>query len=258
MTPCIPPFIIVLGYHWDTSDWALINDSHNQRKPPLLLEVSASEVRDSESNSDNSQIELPGDDVRRLSVTGINGRRKGFVGSSSSSLETSLTENNASSEMRSRLTRQSTSNGVREDVREEEEDVDTVHESSGLSGLDDIDFADRSPSDKYASHPNSYLPIYQSIAGDIEGSEGGFSSDQNWASSGDVRSSKTNKSDITINSSTDNMCINSTSTAIIVNGNHSQNRKENIKRNKHENGFESMPEDGCPVTKNGDIESTYV
>lgn len=236
------------GYHWDCSDWALVNDGQHQSRPTHLLEVSAQEVRDSESNSDNSQIELTGEDVRRLSITGLNSRRKGFVGSSSSSLETSVTETNPSSEIR-RLARECTSNGVRE---EDEEDVDTVHESSGLLGLEDIEFADRSPSDKYVSHPNSYLPIYQTIGADIEGSEGGMSCDQNWTSTGDVHSCKT-KSDI---SSTDNICITSANTALLnVNHNHLD-----LKNNKNENGYEGASEGGSsPATNTGsDIESTYV
>jgi hypothetical protein len=69
-------------------------------------------------------------------------------------LETSLTETNPSSEIR-RVARECISNGVREE--DEDEDVDTVHESSGLLGLEDIEFADRSPSDKYNAHPNSNL-----------------------------------------------------------------------------------------------------
>lgn len=246
------------GYHWDCSDWALINENHNHsNKPVHLLEVSTNEVRDSESNSDNSQIEMTGDDVRRLSSSGLNGRRKGFVGSSSSSLETSLTENNPSSEIR-RVAIQCTSNGVME---EDEEDVDTVHETIGLLALDDIEFADRSPSDKYASHPNSYLPIYQSIAGEMEGSEAVLTSnDHHWVSSGDVISTKT-KSNITTHSSTDNMCITNSSTAII-NGNtnhlHKDIKVNNESKNNHENGYEGASEGSSPLTTNGEVESTFV
>jgi len=235
-------FVSCLGYHWDCSDWALINDSHNQQSMQQHqgnkhLEVSTNEVRDSESNSDNSQIELTGEDVRRLSIR--NGRRKGFVGSSSSSLETSLTENNR------KPVRGCTSSQVMEE--DEQEDV---HESTGLLSLDDIEFADRSPSDKYASHPNSYLPIYQSIAGDMDGSDGGGSEQS------DHTSCKT-KSDLNTDSNT-------TLNTAHMNGNHSSSLvKKDLKQKHHENGtsetMSSVTVSSVTVSSvNGDSESTFV
>jgi len=212
------------GYHWDCSDWALLNDggtpnghigSQGQRghPPHLLVEVSAHEVRDSESNSDNSQIELTGEDVRRLSGL-VNSRRKGFVGSSSSSLETSLTESTSNgrppsgSELK-RHTKLSITNGLKEEEEENDrDDNDENRETTGLlSALDDIDYVDRSPSEtnnKYGiAHPNSYLPIYQPVnGGDGEGfSDGGFNTPtpvHGWmtSSTGDVNNSTSkNKTD---------------------------------------------------------------
>lgn len=216
----LPHTITFPGYHWDCSDWAPVSDSGNNhhnangisgnsstsgsRKIINLHEISSHEVRDSESNSDNSQIELTGEDVQRLNGNGLNGRRKGFVGSSSSSIDTTSVDNSLSEvrrhNMRIRI------NGVKEEDEEEDEDDDRTSDvcdrlldhsngrdnnSSGLAGnIEDIEFVDTSPCDKYVTHPNSYLPVYHSIT-DVNGSDGGFSSSNGsqWISSGDVSSS---------------------------------------------------------------------
>ncbi|RWS31601.1 fat-like cadherin-related tumor suppressor, partial [Leptotrombidium deliense] len=113
------------GYHWDCSDWADTEQSNN----PIsnILQVSVNEIRDSESNSDNSQIEL-------LSSQELN----------SSTAQSAVF------------------------CGESEDEMECLNERSALLSLkdaeNDLEFADNScPSSplKYHSHPDQYLPVYQ-------------------------------------------------------------------------------------------------
>lgn len=52
------------GYHWDCSDWVM-QEENNTKPIANILEVSVNEICDSESISDNNQIELLADDEVR-------------------------------------------------------------------------------------------------------------------------------------------------------------------------------------------------
>ena len=277
------------GYHWDCSDWALVEDQSHARAATLNLhEVSTCEVQDSESNSENSQIELlTTEERRRLNRAGSN-RRKGFVGSSLTSLENGYGYSRAS-------------NSITNGLTEEDEDIDddeTLHagsngrsnETSALLGLDDIEFADQSPSseNKYAAHPNSYLPVVycDSTNGDVmngsDTTEGGFDGSGQWnTSNGDVDSMRTRSALTTTNSSTDNVSLTAVSVTnhmISINGkkpttvsNTNQENNHLVKskleqaangypnHHRHQNGVDNhSDQSSCICDHNTHIESTFV
>lgn len=238
------------GYHWDCSDWALVNDGESRNQTPCghrlsqcrhdhghdqnghdqmdnddlesvsssvahsvrshhrpinhhhnsstipnhhlrpqhrptLDGLSVTEHRDSESNSDNSQVSamemqlliessLPTEQLNQSR------NRKGFVATTSfgTNVRTSLTDSVASiengsncslnmSSRRSSNQRPTAIQQHQETFKEEDEILEPI-ETSALLGhdLDDIDFVDDSPtsptgsSKKYTQpHPNSYLPV---------------------------------------------------------------------------------------------------
>ena len=187
--------------------------------------------------------------MQRLNGSGLNGRRKGFVGSSSSSIDTSV-ENSLTEIKRHRKTR--ITNGVKEEDEEQEDGGggggNSTRESSALTGIDDIEFADHSPSDKYVTHPNSYLPVYQSIS-DVNGSDGGsgFGSGSQWISSGDVNCPKM-RSEV---SSADNTSL----TAVtVMKGRKDSSSSYSLIRN-NEKGFDAASDAGSAAC---DLESTFV
>lgn len=147
-------------------------------------------------------------------------------------------------------------NGVKEEDEEQEdggsgggeEGGNSTRQSSALTGVDDIEFADHSPSDKYVTHPNSYLPVYQSIS-DMHGSDAGsgFGSGSQWISSGDVNSTKT-KSEV---SSADN---NSLTAVTVMKGRKDSSSSYSLIRN-NDRGFDAASEAGSAAC---DLESTFV
>lgn len=182
------------------------------------------------------------------------------MGSSSSSIDTSV-ENSLSEIKRHRKTR--ITNGVKEEDEEHEDGSgggggDSTRESSALTAtIDDIEFADHSPSDKYVTHPNSYLPVYQSIT-DMNGSDAGsgqFSSGSQWISSGDINSTSKTKCDVSPAAATvtDNNSM-SLTTVTVMKGRKDSPSSYSLIRN-NDKGFDAASDAGSAAC---DLESTFV
>lgn len=123
--------------------------------------------------------------------------------------------------------------------------------------MDDIEFADHSPttekySERYVTHPNSYLPVYQSIS-DVNGggSDGGFSGSQ-WISSGDVNSTTKSRSEV---SSMDNTSLTAVSVIKGRKPDPSNSSTYSLIRN-NEKGFDATSDAGSAAAC--DLESTFV
>lgn len=184
------------------------------------------EVRDSESNSDNSTIELVVSNEQAQAIKRpVNQRRKALqaatTSSNSATITTTVTTNcNGGSSVATTdgHGRQAIVNGAnnyslspttkRDESRHAEEESGPSA-SVSLLAIDgnDFEYADDSlPSSpiKYISHPNEYLPVYRSN-GDVNGSEDGMSS--NWTSSdGDIIHTRSNKHlEVITDSSNDNL-----------------------------------------------------
>lgn len=229
-------FAQLTGYHWDCSDWALIEDHPKPQLQTAMLEVSVVEVRDSESNSDNSAIELVVTNEQAQAIKRpVNQRRKALQQAAAASptttnsttnptiITTTTNCNGASSASSTNGHSRLPVNGgnhsyslvppSRKAVHHEteEEDESGPSASASLLAIDEqiqeFEYADDSlPSSpiKYISHPNEYLPVYRSN-GDVNGSEDGMSS--NWTSSdGDIMHPRSNKHlEVITDSSNDNL-----------------------------------------------------
>lgn len=154
-------------------------------------------------------------------------------------------------------------NGVKEEDEEQDEDGiigngggNSTRDSSALTGIDDIEFADHSPSDKYVTHPNSYLPVYQSIS-DVNGggSDGGGScfgsgGGSQWISSGDVNGTTKTRSEAS--SSNDNTSL----TAMTVMKIRKDSSSSYSLLRNNEKGFDAASDAGSAAAC--DLESTFV
>ncbi|KAI1286847.1 Fat-like cadherin-related tumor suppressor -like protein [Halotydeus destructor] len=189
------------GYHWDCSDWAMMEES---TKPLAnILEVSVAEVRDSECNSVDSQLDLvlaneQAAPVRKRSAPI---RRKTFTISTHSA---SNGQNGHTPTVSPAEDEGSGGNLVNNQEDEASEASALLTLCDQVSELDYVDDSMPSSPAMYNSHPDDYLPVYRSVS-DVNGSDGSFSA--NWKSSCDInhKVGHCDRTALTTDSSNDNV-----------------------------------------------------